>query len=175
MSGMKLCPKCQQADRNARGECNVCRRARIRAWKEKNPDKVKEQNLRKYERNKAKHKAYMAARYVANPEHVRRIARESYARNREDRRAAQYGLPKGSYEEMLQRQGGVCAICGTPPRKSNLKATALDIDHDHATGRVRGLLCGNCNTSLGKLGDTAEGVRRFCEAALVYLSEGNRL
>ncbi len=52
------------------------------------------------------------------------------------KRCAQYGITTKQYREMLMRQGQVCAICTLPP-----KAKPLEIDHDHKTGRVRGLLC----------------------------------
>jgi hypothetical protein len=52
-------------------------------------------------------------------------------------------LPPGEYAAMLERQHGVCAICGNPP-----KTRRLDIDHDHRTGAVRGLLCHRCNRGL---------------------------
>lgn len=44
------------------------------------------------------------------------------------------------YDSLLKKQNGVCAICGKPPKK-----TRLAVDHDHKTGRVRGLLCFFCN------------------------------
>lgn len=47
------------------------------------------------------------------------------------------------YDELLERQGGVCAICGRPPATRR-----LDIDHDHATMELRGLLCHRCNRAL---------------------------
>lgn len=55
---------------------------------------------------------------------------------------------------MLEAQGGVCAICKGPETKPNAKYLA--VDHDHATGAVRGLLCNNCNRAIGLLGDDAE-------------------
>lgn len=51
-------------------------------------------------------------------------------------RCAKYGISTAQFRKMLTRQGGVCALCSLPP-----KVKPLEIDHDHKTGRVRGLLC----------------------------------
>lgn len=52
---------------------------------------------------------------------------------------------------MFDEQDGVCAICGRPETKVlKGKKLSLSIDHDHETGKVRGLLCMDCNTSIGK-------------------------
>jgi hypothetical protein len=56
-----------------------------------------------------------------------------------------YGITEAEYDEMLKRQNGVCALCQQDkPRKNR-----LSVDHDHNTGRVRGLLCVPCNRALG--------------------------
>lgn len=55
-----------------------------------------------------------------------------------------YGLAPGEYGRILASQEGRCAICGKRPR-----TRYLAVDHDHATNRVRGLLCYVCNTSIG--------------------------
>lgn len=73
------------------------------------------------------------------------------------------GLSPADYQAMLDEQGGVCAICGDPPG-----VQALAVDHDHATGYVRGLLCTNCNHLLGKAKDN----RTVLEAAIAYLARG---
>jgi Recombination endonuclease VII len=60
-----------------------------------------------------------------------------------------YNLTYQQHQTMLQEQKGLCALCGkqeTVLRKG--KTQALSIDHDHATGRVRGLLCARCNMAL---------------------------
>lgn len=53
-----------------------------------------------------------------------------------------YGLSLAQYNEMLRLQGGVCYICRRPRK---VDARPLNVDHDHRTGRVRGLLCFTCN------------------------------
>jgi hypothetical protein len=63
-------------------------------------------------------------------------------------RLRRFGLDEQAYDRMLREQGGVCAICAEPPGG---RWNRLAVDHDHATGRVRGLLCTTCNTMLGRL------------------------
>lgn len=68
-----------------------------------------------------------------------------------------YDIDLEDYQNILDRQENLCACCGTKGK--------LVVDHCHRTGKVRGLLCWTCNTGLGKLGDTEEGLER----ALRYL------
>ena len=62
---------------------------------------------------------------------------------RKPTRAKQLGVTDDEYARLLEAQGGGCAICGNTP-----KTRRLDVDHDHKTGKVRGLLCHRCNRSL---------------------------
>ncbi|MFE0106810.1 endonuclease VII domain-containing protein [Streptomyces sp. NPDC059009] len=64
----------------------------------------------------------------------------------------QYGMTEAERDEMIAAQNGLCAIC--------LKAPAVHVDHCHSTGRVRGVLCFNCNSAIGKLGDDPDVIRR---------------
>lgn len=66
-----------------------------------------------------------------------------------------YGISAEQYDEMVKRQAGRCLICGR-------MATRLNVDHDHATGAVRGLLCNACNPALHL-------VEQHLQAALIYL------
>ena len=66
----------------------------------------------------------------------------------ESTRKRRHGIEHGEYERMLHEQGGLCAICGTDEPNS---AGSFHVDHDHETGKVRGLLCNRCNTRLGTL------------------------
>ena len=74
---------------------------------------------------------------------------------------AKYGMTPEDYNAMLLAQGGGCAICAAPEPDGQ----SLHVDHDHATGAVRGLLCFNCNAGLGKFGERVE----LLDAAASYL------
>ena len=75
-----------------------------------------------------------------------------------------YGITRGAYLEMLVKQDGKCAICrGTGFLMRDSHKTLLLVDHDHTTGRVRGLLCHNCNRALGLLHDSTENLLRAIE------------
>jgi hypothetical protein len=65
---------------------------------------------------------------------------------------------------MLKAQGGQCAICREPPNPK----ISLHVDHDHRTGRVRGLLCFTCNNGLGQLQDSPVLLRK----AAAYVEAG---
>lgn len=67
-----------------------------------------------------------------------------------------YGLTAAGFRKLLAEQGGGCAICGATAANAN--GGRLVVDHDHETGKVRGLLCGGCNTGIGLLGDDAQRV-----------------
>ena len=62
-----------------------------------------------------------------------------------------YGIGAADFDRMVIEQGGVCAICDRPDPEH--------VDHDHVTGRVRGILCFNCNGGLGQFGDDGDRPR----------------
>ena len=70
-----------------------------------------------------------------------------------------YGLSEKEYKDLLESQKGRCKICK--------KEGKLHIDHDHATGMVRGLLCPKCNKALGLFGENLETL----QSAHVYMIE----
>jgi len=61
-----------------------------------------------------------------------------------------YGMTLEEYEELNNKQGGKCAICG------NMTDIDLCVDHDHKTNKVRGLLCNKCNVGLANFRDNPE-------------------
>ena len=77
-----------------------------------------------------------------------------------------YGISLDEYNAMWRKQGGLCFICGKPSTAVRAgKPVPLVVDHDHATGLVRKLLCLRCNVVLGFMGDCGE----VLEAASRYL------
>ncbi len=81
-----------------------------------------------------------------------------YQRSRERRLALQrrinYGCDQATYDSLLARQGGVCAICRKPETSvRNGRTKYLAVDHDHRTGRIRGLLCERHNIGIGNFKD----------------------
>ena len=75
-----------------------------------------------------------------------------------------YGLTPDQYDILLESQNGVCAICGKPEtRVLKGKLCELAVDHDHKTGRVRGLLCVRCNLGIGSFGDSSELTQKAVE------------
>lgn len=81
--------------------------------------------------------------------HWRTRKQEVKATNHEKRVQKTYGLEAGEYAQLYSFQGGLCALC----RRATGASRRLSVDHDHATGDVRGLLCRPCNTLLGHARD----------------------
>ena len=75
-------------------------------------------------------------------------------------RLVKYGLTKEEHDAMLLLQNNLCAIC------NKTKDKTLHVDHDHKTGRVRGLLCYSCNTGIGLLKDDI----KYLANAIKYLT-----
>jgi hypothetical protein len=107
---------------------------RERAMREEDPEALKKKNRE------------AAARWRSDPENVRQ-KKMKYIETR-------YGIKYADYEALGAAQGGLCAICRRPP--TNTKYGRLHVDHDHATGKVRGLLCHTCNAGLGQFQDNPD-------------------
>nr|WP_167677258.1 endonuclease VII domain-containing protein [Rhodococcus sp. B10] len=78
-------------------------------------------------------------------------------------RKKNYGLTHGDFTQMLERQHGNCAICNTHLQTTGNYRNSAHVDHDHATGAVRGLLCASCNLGLGKFNDDADILDRAAQ------------
>ena len=95
-------------------------------------------------------KARVKAAHAANPDK----AREAFMRRN-------YGIGIDEYDAMLERQGSKCACCGTEEPRG--KHNVFCVDHDHVTGKVRELLCKDCNIVLGIINDSPEHLMRLIQ------------
>jgi hypothetical protein len=89
--------------------------------------------------------------YSCRSDYMNGIYKEqSYNTKRKHMLKRSYGISLEDYNEMFLKQEGCCAICNK--HQSEIEDT-LNVDHDHVTGKVRGLLCRKCNTGIGLLQD----------------------
>jgi hypothetical protein len=132
----RVCTTCGASDWGSRNRCNPCRASQERLRQTNDP-----------ESERAKRRRWQRVWREANPEADRVASRRR-----------RYGLTANAFAAMLGAQGGLCQICGRKDPDC--------VDHDHETGRVRGILCSTCNAGLGHFRDDA-GLMR---AAAAYLS-----
>lgn len=152
--GEKACPRCgvnkalAEGFHRDRGRpnghmhiCKECNIIQVRRFREKHHEVIKERKRQEY---------------AADPKKYRDL-----------RRKRVFGVGPADYERLLMEQDGVCAICRQPERTHNKWGPLknLAVDHDHATGIMRGLLCAQCNKGIGNLGESIERL----EAAATYL------
>lgn len=160
------CQKCgglvnrRPSDTGLRATCDACKPKRGKCYR---CDKPRD----------GSHPSYCNACYKAYEGQWRRDNPDK-ARLKERRRTLRrfHGMTLKDYDDMLDRQGGGCAICGIPPERAGGRITgrgvprySLHVDHCHTHGHVRGLLCHHCNIALGEARDSPSILR----AMAVYL------
>jgi uncharacterized protein YlaI len=132
-------------ERLKRKKCSVC--------KESKPidNFYKDKNDRRGYRSYCK---ICAKQYnINNPEKIKNIQLKHH-----------FGISLEEYNNMFKEQDGRCSICGK--HQSRFK-TMFSVDHDHVTGKIRGLLCPDCNHGLGNFKDTP----RILQKAIEYLNK----
>lgn len=130
---------------------------RMKRWREENREKVREYSRAWREKNADHIKDYNAS-YM--PEYYQR---EGAAISRWKRNLKAYDLTPADFNKMWQAQNGKCAICQHEMAPRGRKKDAATVDHNHATGEVRGLLCRGCNHGIGNLKDDPEILLRAAE------------
>lgn len=126
---------------------------RAKLYREAHPEWAKEMSKR--------HSPTWRKRY---PEKAKLLAMKQATQ----RRFRKHGLTQQQYDAMLDHQDHVCAACKEIPVTSSVRpgTNAYDnfvIDHDHATGKVRGLVCTNCNVALGMIRDNPDTARKLAD------------
>lgn len=108
---------------------------------------------------------------IINKEKQKKYNREAYLKNYPKRREIEWkrqgiNFTHEQYLETFVKQDGRCWICGLAQEDNKM---ALCVDHNHTTGKVRGLLCQVCNKALGNFKDSIE----LLERAITYLKEND--
>lgn len=144
--------------------CKPCAKERGRKYRDENRESIKEQKRQYYKENREaireRGRQYRQVNRELLNDRQRQQRRENPAIIREQKYRRNYGLSFAQYEALLELQGRICAICGGIEPSGR----ALSVDHNHDTGKVRGLLCGRCNMRLGVL----ENID-FTKKAIEYL------
>src|SRR6266705_1692456 len=141
----KLCPKCTQTKPAKAFYKNKSRPDGLATWCKACADRDNRKRMSKY-----------GTKYNA-PSYKRRAKKQwAYSLGRK------FGLTEDDYDALLNWSKGGCAICGERAGPGDRR---LDVDHDHRTGKIRGLLCRACNTGIGKLQEDA----RILRIAIAYL------
>lgn len=125
----------------------------MKAYREKNREAVQNQVAEWQGKNRQR------TRDLANT-YYHEVVKKHPDLLRAKRRLAKYGLSADTFSEMLVRCGSLCEICSLP-----ITEATLHVDHDHRTGKVRGLLCQDCNLGVGRFKDSPQAL----EAAADYL------
>jgi hypothetical protein len=134
-----------------------------RQWQKKNPGKGAEQarrwRLANPGRAKLANDRFRAKNRVRRNAEKREWAKAHPGHYRAHNMMHCYGLTLQQIDDIRLSQDNQCAICS----QVFIPASVMRVDHDHATGKVRGLLCNRCNVALGIFGDTIQGVERVIE------------
>lgn len=117
-----------------------------------------------FAKNKVKKDGLQERCKSCRSEHHQKVKHKRPKQTKEQKRKyliASYGLTVEDYQKLLVKQNNCCAICKT----TDWGKPSPSIDHCHTTGKVRGLLCNNCNRAIGLLKDNKEVLKN----AIKYL------
>lgn len=127
-------------------------RANDKAYRAKHPEQTRAYGKTYRAKHRERIRAKTCARYVPHP-------RIKQSQKHYDLKF-KYGISLDDYNQMLADQGGVCAGCYQPETEIRQGVVlALSVDHDHATGQVRQLLCLACNMALGWANENPDRLR----------------
>lgn len=122
---------------------------RARAWRHKNAERERARRRANRAKNLMRMREYERAYYRKKKQHL-------FGNYRKYRLKHEYGLSEKDYAAMVELQSGACLICNSTP-------TLLYVDHDHETGKIRGLLCNTCNVGLGSFKDSPSLLKKAAE------------
>lgn len=141
-------------------------------WREKNKERIQAYDRERYKDPKRRESSIKrACEYMQsekrkqwredNREKNREYARNKYWETKHQlKHIKRYGITLEEYEAMYEKQEGKCFICRIPSEQLN---RPLNVDHCHITGKVRKLLCGNCNSAIGLVEEDIDTINRLID------------
>ena len=166
----KLCPKCEQhlsldqfhkhkgkGPLGLKSWCKTCDNTKMAERRKTDPEWAKERDVKKREYYYANH----ADQRIKAKERDSTLEGKHKIKDRMYRR--KYGITKNQVDNLLEQQNYACVICNLNFDEKN----RCCVDHDHNTGKVRGILCHPCNVSLGLIKDsikTAQSMAKYLKA-----------
>jgi hypothetical protein len=130
--------------------CRTCINARNAARRAENPEKYRASVRASKARNKESVQEYQHSWYLKNRDAVLANTRQN-----------NYGITSEQYDALMSAQSAKCGICDRT--FGNGKSDKAHVDHCHTTGKIRGLLCGNCNLGIGNFQDRVDLLLRASE------------
>ena len=158
---MKHCTKCQNDKPKTEFYKSAAKPDGLQTWCKQC---VKETQAQSRKDDPKKHSEWSKKSYykdhIKNKKRINESTKKWYKNHPEkheslqlDDKLRRYGLTRAEYDNLLLKQNFECAICH---KSQHDMSQSLSIDHDHKTGRVRGLLCSPCNFAIGHLRDSVE-------------------
>jgi hypothetical protein len=143
-SGRTLCQECSDRE-NAKERLRYASSSSYRA-------KIQERNTLSRKLYPEKHRIRIA-----------KYRKNNKARLENHRLIKTYGITLTEYNDLVVKQGGLCSLCG--------RKTRLVVDHNHKTGKIRGLLCVQCNLFIGFFKDDLGYLAQLCESVTSYMTQ----
>jgi hypothetical protein len=141
----QMCPNHSDRPAHTRGLCKSCYNKRLLKSNTVYAQKQRQNHAEWVKKNLAKSKEY-------HRQYNQKIAPE---KKRDSQLKRNYGISLLEYQKLFKKQNGKCAICSKRSDKT------LHVDHDHKTGRIRGLLCFRCNYGLGYFKDNLKQFKQI--------------
>ena len=135
----------------------------FKKYRESHREKINSNQREYYKTHREKISAYKREYYQTHKEKIKAYRFNHKEKNKKYHLKSLYGLSLTDFDNLLLAQNNKCPICGQPLDLQKPKNVV--VDHSHKTGKVRGILCSNCNKALGFLKDNPE----YAYNASIYL------
>jgi Recombination endonuclease VII len=139
-------------------EAKENQKARMKVWREENKERIAQYQKEWRARNAASVSEYQKAYQVVYKDKDD-VMFKTWKRNL----FRNYGMTPECFNALWQQQSGLCDVCKAPMLPKGRTSDAACVDHNHATGEVRGLLCRGCNHGIGCLKDSPKVLQQAIE------------